>query len=1315
MPTYDTANSQSTYTVPDGVTTIKVEVWGAGGGDGGDDQGGTGTNKPGGNGGYVSGTLPVSPGQTFTVYVGDSGGDGTDTGNPPPGGSGGASPWFNGGAGGDGVYAQYNVNSGSGGGGGGATALVRDSDGAVIAVGEAGGGGGGAHDSNNNYGGGGGGGGARGGIGGASGSATSTAGADAGGSGQGGDGGDGATTYSDDATAGGDGAGIAHGDLSSVSTTTGGGNGGAGQVVITSAPAAPSNLSVDATTETSIDLSWTDNSNNEDGFRIYRGTSSGALSQIDTVGANSTTYTDTGLSGGTTYFYRVEAYNSVGSNSTSEVDGTTVLSAPSNLSIDAQNGDQFDLSWTDNSSSEDGYRVYVSRDGGSTWTQDGSDLAANATSTTTTNLLDGEQYDIEVRAFTSDTESAGSNTVTGTTTLPDEDQPVLGNGVEDEIAVDRETATTDYGDVRLQIRETGQSTWDSNATGFAEQTISHDTLTATFGGLEDGEEYEARVRTETEHATGTWTTPVSIVTAFPTPASVQATVDSPTQVSLSWSDQADNEDGFRVERRRQYGDGWASWEQLADLAPGTESYTDTAASPSADYEYRVTAYTEDATASATVSVTTPQLAATAPTGSRGWAVEVERADGTVRRPAILDSVDYRGALNGLPEIRVPVRTDETWQDGSWDDASMRVWRDGERQPIEEVVDVEDQPGQTVLVGQGGRELDQRVQRDYASIEAHQAAENIITSETTYTATVDDPQAAVTEDTLATASTQESWTNALQPIPESFPATVAGDQLRPLPTLRFQEGEQPDSGAVSNPVTDSQFSGYEAAPLGGGDSYRYTFDWEYPLPKTDWGIGIRLGIESEGHAEFEIRVDGTTIYTVGENTGDPADTYWVTYDGDQVGNGFDLTADLHTVELAAVSSGSNNADAYIDAVVLYDTTRRTPADWASTVNADNYLDSPTPFSPVQIETKDFTHPFNVVGARLDVSAVDTTGDYEIALSPDDGQTWYTETTEEFIDKSFGGSFADVRARFTLGGYGSRVLESPTNDYNPQGIDSFVLEGDTDETPLLIGQKYDDSLINVLQDIADYGDFIFQLQWDGANETIGIEWTKPGQRTADVDDALVDYETSRSTRQAYNRVVVFGAGKPVSGEEFTANHGTAVSLDEEHLTPGEEIVRDPSTGTTYQRGQDYELDHIDGAITTLATGAITDGAALEIDYQYEVQGVVQTGDFDPDQDQVLVEKIPSLTSERGATQAALFLLRRVSEAQWSARVTLQRSNQSRSLVDDIDLSQLPADVPRMEIESIEHSSESITLSLGSRDSVSDIVQRLNNRLAATSKRV
>jgi hypothetical protein len=142
------------------------------------------------------------------------------------------------------------------------------------------------------------------------------------------------------------------------------------------------------------------------------------------------------------------------------------------------------------------------------------------------------------------------------TTLPDEDAPVLGNGVEDEVAVDRESATTNNGDVRIQIRETGQSAWDSGAEGFGEFIGAFDTLTMEFVGREDGERYEIRARTETEHVTGAWTDPVAITTKFPGATQLTATAISETEVELAWTDNADNEDGQYVVRERRVDDGW---------------------------------------------------------------------------------------------------------------------------------------------------------------------------------------------------------------------------------------------------------------------------------------------------------------------------------------------------------------------------------------------------------------------------------------------------------------------------------------------------------------------------------------------------------------------------------------------------------------------------------------------------------------------------------------------------------------------------------------------------------------------------------------
>ena len=93
-------------------------------------------------------------------------------------------------------------------------------------------------------------------------------------------------------------------------------------------PAAPGSLTATAVSSSRIDLSWADNSNNEEGFRIESCQGSGCtnFAQIATVGANVQTYSNTGLTAGVTYTYRVRAYNSGGSSTYSNTANATVLS-----------------------------------------------------------------------------------------------------------------------------------------------------------------------------------------------------------------------------------------------------------------------------------------------------------------------------------------------------------------------------------------------------------------------------------------------------------------------------------------------------------------------------------------------------------------------------------------------------------------------------------------------------------------------------------------------------------------------------------------------------------------------------------------------------------------------------------------------------------------------------------------------------------------------------------------------------------------------------------------------------------------------------
>jgi hypothetical protein len=88
-------------------------------------------------------------------------------------------------------------------------------------------------------------------------------------------------------------------------------------------PAAPTGLTATEISSSQINLSWTDNATNETGFRIERKTT-GSFSQIATVGANVTTYSNTGLNSSTTYTYRVRAYNNAGTSAYSnEASATT--------------------------------------------------------------------------------------------------------------------------------------------------------------------------------------------------------------------------------------------------------------------------------------------------------------------------------------------------------------------------------------------------------------------------------------------------------------------------------------------------------------------------------------------------------------------------------------------------------------------------------------------------------------------------------------------------------------------------------------------------------------------------------------------------------------------------------------------------------------------------------------------------------------------------------------------------------------------------------------------------------------------------------
>lgn len=158
MTTISTTGSTQQFTVPAGVTRITVTANGA--------QGGTGYNGlTGGEGGSVTGTIAVTPGQVFDVVVGGKGGAGGNgtagaAGTNGGGGGAGTGGWGGGGGGGESTFALSGTLLFVAGGGGGSAGASSDFGGTPGGGGGTSGQAGGAGDSDNGGGGGGGGGGA---------------------------------------------------------------------------------------------------------------------------------------------------------------------------------------------------------------------------------------------------------------------------------------------------------------------------------------------------------------------------------------------------------------------------------------------------------------------------------------------------------------------------------------------------------------------------------------------------------------------------------------------------------------------------------------------------------------------------------------------------------------------------------------------------------------------------------------------------------------------------------------------------------------------------------------------------------------------------------------------------------------------------------------------------------------------------------------------------------------------------------------------------------------------------------------------------
>jgi len=282
----------------------------------------------------------------------------------------------------------------------------------------------------------------------------------------------------------------------------------------------------------------------------------------------------------------------------------------------------------------------------------------------------------------------------------------------------------------------------------------------------------------------------------------------------------------------------------------------------------------------------------------GWHVVVTHPT-TDRRiiPDVLGDPAILPSLNSLPEVRIPVRSSEVWLDPAMDDnPAMNVYLDGNRQPIDELREVEDEVGRTVLVGVGGVELDQRATAEFTSEQRHDAASSIITSNTTYTADVDTPNvdSKTDESVQSVTTTGEFETNIAYA--DTDPVDTSGDEVKPHQTAHFLDPQSDfDTRQYFGPLSDSTAQGGEYVQLSQtGDFVEYKVTFDYDIPEYDFSGTFTAGIDEDlrGREEvdnnlpaFDIIIDGQTVVStnVDDNVGLEPNT-WEWMQGSGFGNG-----------------------------------------------------------------------------------------------------------------------------------------------------------------------------------------------------------------------------------------------------------------------------------------------------------------------------------------------------------------------------------------------------------------------------------------------
>lgn len=365
---------------------------------------------------------------------------------------------------------------------------------------------------------------------------------------------------------------------------------------IVSATTSPSGLALTPTSSSTVSLAWTGNAANTDitGYTYAYANNSAwtGATYVWVAGANASNTSRSGLATATTYWVKIKAEGAVDSLDSPFGPAVAATTTPAGPTATVVSATQIDVSWTGNASNSNivGYTVAKATNSSFTNATYHYTNGAGATLFSSTGLSSGTTYYYKVKAEgTSDAyDSPFTAAITASTSSAPNPPSALTATTVSSSQINLGWTDNSTNEIAFELKRATDSSFTQNVVWIG--GIQGTTYSNT--GLAANTTYHYKVRAKGTGADSAYSSPASATTQTtdPTipqpPSALTVSSVSSSSVTLTWTDNSNNETGFEVKRATDsaftQGISWVG-------SIGAPPYTSPGLSPGATYYFKVRA------------------------------------------------------------------------------------------------------------------------------------------------------------------------------------------------------------------------------------------------------------------------------------------------------------------------------------------------------------------------------------------------------------------------------------------------------------------------------------------------------------------------------------------------------------------------------------------------------------------------------------------------------------------------------------------------------------------------------------------------------